>query len=314
MEEEKIIQVKVSPASISLAVKIIIFLIAAFLVIKIGSYIRAGSVVAVVNGEKITRKELDRRLENIYGQSVLERMIEEKLVIQEGRKQKIKVKEEEITQKVEDLMRRFPSKEKFEELMRESNMTMKDLKEQIATGIVLEKLVDRIIPEQEVKDYFEQNKEFFKRKEQIRARHILLKNEEEAKEVLQKIRKGEDFAKLAQEKSADEGTKQKGGDLGYFSRGRMVPEFEKVAFSLNPGEVSDIVKTGYGYHIIKVEDKLPERIPTYEEAKKEVRELLVRNRTELYLQELKEKAKIVNYLKKPAKKEKKEEEGEKSEE
>jgi foldase protein PrsA len=306
MGEEKTIQLKIPTNYFSLLVKIIIFVVAAIVVIKIGSSLRTGGTVAIVNGERISRKELQKRLENIYGQSVLERMIEEKLVIQEGKKQKIKVKEEEITEKVNDLIRRFPSKEKFEELMRESNMTMKDVREQIKVGIILDKLVERVIPEQEVKDYFDQHKEMFKRGEQVRARHILLKTEEEAREVLQRLKKGEDFAKLAREKSADEGTKQRGGDLGYFPRGRMAKEFEEAAFSLKVGEISDVVKTSFGYHIIKLEDRVPERIPPYEEVKREVKDLLIRNRTELYIQELKEKAKITNYLKKESKKKGKE--------
>ncbi|MCL6430509.1 MAG: peptidylprolyl isomerase [Anaerolineae bacterium] len=95
--------------------------------------------------------------------------------------------------------------------------------------------------------------------EQVHARHILVDKEEEARAALERIHKGEDFAAVAREVSTDTSTKENGGDLGWFSRGQMVEEFETAAFSLQPGQVSDVVKTAYGFHIIKVEERDPNR-------------------------------------------------------
>ena len=95
--------------------------------------------------------------------------------------------------------------------------------------------------------------------EQVHARHILVDKEEEARAALERIRKGEDFAAVAKEVSTDTGTKDNGGDLGWFPRGMMAEEFEAAAFALQPGQVSDVVRTSYGYHIIKVEERDPNR-------------------------------------------------------
>jgi parvulin-like peptidyl-prolyl isomerase len=95
--------------------------------------------------------------------------------------------------------------------------------------------------------------------EQVHARHILVDKEEDARAALERIRKGEDFAAVAKEVSTDTGTKDNGGDLGWFPRGMMTEEFEAAAFALQPGQVSDVVQTSYGYHIIKVEERDPNR-------------------------------------------------------
>jgi parvulin-like peptidyl-prolyl isomerase len=111
------------------------------------------------------------------------------------------------------------------------------------------------VSDQEVKEYYEKHKQDFAPTTQIRASHILVKTEDEAKKVLERLKKGEKFADIAKAVSIDSGSAKNGGDLGFFSKGQMVPEFEKAAASLNVGEISVPVKTQFGYHIIKVTDK-----------------------------------------------------------
>ncbi len=142
------------------------------------------------------------------------------------------------------------------------------------------------VSEADLKEYYTRNKEKLGVPEQVRARHILFKvdpdaSEDERKQVkaradaiLKRLKVGEDFEKLARIHSDDQNSKKKGGDLGYFSTGQMVPEFEGAAFYTDPGEISDIVETKYGYHIIKVEEHTEARERSFEEMKDYIGEQL----------------------------------------
>jgi len=111
------------------------------------------------------------------------------------------------------------------------------------------------VSDQELKDYYDKHKEEFTSTIQIKASHILVKTEDEAKKVQARLKKGEKFGDIAKAVSIDPGSAKNGGDLGFFSKGQMVPEFEKAAASLNVDDISVPVKTQFGYHIIKVTDK-----------------------------------------------------------
>jgi len=115
-----------------------------------------------------------------------------------------------------------------------------------------------------------------KPEEEVRARHILVEKEDEAKAALARVRKGEDFAKVAAELSRDPGSGKDGGDLGYFTQDRMVPQFGAVAFQLKAGDVSEPVQTQFGWHVIKVEDKRSKPLPKFEDVKGEIETYLVR--------------------------------------
>jgi peptidyl-prolyl cis-trans isomerase C len=142
------------------------------------------------------------------------------------------------------------------------------------------------VSEADLKEYYTQNKEKLGVPEQVRARHILFNvdpasSEDEKKQtkaraqaILKRVKAGEDFEKLARDYSDDQTSKKKGGDLGYFSPGQMVPEFEGVAFYTDPGETSDIVETKYGYHIIKVVDHKEARQRSFAEMKDYIKEKL----------------------------------------
>jgi peptidyl-prolyl cis-trans isomerase C len=124
----------------------------------------------------------------------------------------------------------------------------------ISTLFEKEVLTKSTVSEQEIMNFFESHQGEFSAAQQVKASHILVKTEEEARNVLRKLKEGERFSEVAKKVSIDKASAVKGGDLGYFSRGQMVPEFEHAAFHLNAGELSEPVKTPFGYHIIKVLD------------------------------------------------------------
>lgn len=167
-----------------------------------------------------------------------------------------------------------------------------DVKEQLnllsndflASDYLKKEVVDKIaVTEDDMRLYYKMHQEDFKTPEMVRARHILIKVDksaseenkkkarEKAESVLKRIESGEDFAKLASELSDDPGSKKNGGDLGFFPRGKMAPDFEKAAFSLKPGAVSGIVESPYGFHIIKDEEKKDAVMEPYDKVKDKVR-------------------------------------------
>jgi peptidyl-prolyl cis-trans isomerase C len=128
--------------------------------------------------------------------------------------------------------------------------------------------------------------------QEVRARHILVPTEDEAKAVLAELKKGTDFGELAKQKSKDPGAAVEGGDLGYFGKTQMVPEFADAAFKLEKGQVSDPVKTQFGWHIIKVEDKRNKPIPEFDKVKDQIETYVMRKAQSEYVQKLQETAKI----------------------
>jgi peptidyl-prolyl cis-trans isomerase C len=140
-----------------------------------------------------------------------------------------------------------------------------------------------------------------KPEEEVHARHILVETEDEAKAVKEELQKGADFAELAKSKSKDPGAAAEGGDLGFFSKDQMVPEFADAAFKLEKGQTSDPVKSSFGWHIIQVEEKRTRPVPDFEQVKPQLESFVTRKAQSEYLAKLREGAKIER-LDKPAEK------------
>lgn len=212
----------------------------------------------------ITKEQFYNKMKEQYGDQVLNQMIDE-MVLED----KYKVTDKEIEKETDKIKEELGGEEAFKQALEQNGLSdEKQLKERIKSMLLNEKAATEgvKISEDEMKKTFDE-----KYKTEVKASHILVDDEKTAKEVQKKLKEGGDFAKLAEEYSKDPGSKSKGGDLGFFGKGAMVPEFEKVAFTLDKGETSDLVKSDYGVHIIKVTDK---RENKFEDKKEQIEQEL----------------------------------------
>jgi len=169
-------------------------------------------------------------------------------------------------------------------------------KQQIVRTVYVQRAVDKEISESDLKKKYDEMVGKTPTIEEVKASHILVDSEAKAKELIAKIEGGEDFAKLAKENSKDPGNKDQGGDLGYFAKADMVPEFSEAAFALNKGQISKTpVKTQFGWHVVKVEDKRARPKPSFEETKQMIQAEVRREKLESMLEEWKSTAKVERF-------------------
>ncbi|MGJ7921140.1 peptidylprolyl isomerase [Neobacillus sp. LXY-4] len=275
--------------------------LAAATIILLGFNIFKDNAAAKVNGEMISKEELNQVLNDQYGEEVLDSLISEKLIEQEAKNKKITVADSEIKAELKTLQDSYGGADAFEEAMKSSGVSMdrvnKDLKTYILTRKILEPRIN--ITDDEMKTYFEENKTSFEEGEQVKASHILVEDEKTANEIKDKLANGADFAELAKEYSTDTGSKDNGGDLGFFVKGEMVAEFEEAAFSMAVNEISAPIKTDYGYHIIKVVEKKAASEAKFDDHKDEIKETLLSEKMQseytTWLEEAKKDAEIKTY-------------------
>ncbi len=257
-------------------------LLGALLLAAVGCSGAGGKTLAVVNGDVITDTEVSRRMEKLpasYRQALgsdrrrlLEEMVLETLLFQEARK------------------RGLDRDPQVRELLVEA-------KRQIMIGRLMEQEGQRqgSVTDQEIAAYYEQNKAQYAQPERWRVSQILVPTEPQAKEVLERLGKGEPFDKVAQAVSQDP-SKSKGGDLGYFSRGQLIPEFEEAVFQLKTGQTSGIVKTSLGYHVIYLADHQPAQQRGLSDVKEQIAQDLQsrrgRSRTDRFISELRKQAHV----------------------
>lgn len=239
-------------------------------------FVSGNSTLATIGSEKITEAQLRTELEKVGAKSVLGRMIDQEVIRQAAKKQNLTVTDKELQDEVDNFKKQFPSEDVFKQTLANEGMSMDEFQIQVRDKILLDKLAakDVKITEDEIKKYYDEHGKEFEQPEQVHARHILVDTEDEAKAIEDRLKKGEDFAKIAQEKSKDTSSAVKGGDLGFFGPGTMVPEFDKVVFALQVNEISQPVKTQFGYHIIQLLEKKAAQKPTLEEARPKIEKQL----------------------------------------
>ncbi|MCK5685753.1 peptidylprolyl isomerase [bacterium] len=249
-------------------------------------------------------------------EKVLENLISKELFYQDSKKKEIKIEENLFKEHMKRLRSKYPDEKKFNQVLKDNNITVKILKEQFFKDMavnlyVQQEIVEKIkVTDKELKEFYDSNKERFKQPDQVKASHILIKFDAKAKkeekdkalkkikEILAKIKKGEDFGKLA-EKHSECPSGKKGGDLGFFKSGQMVKPFEKAAFSMKKGETSDVVETRFGYHIIKTTDKKVAGYSEYKEVKdwivQRLKQPKIADKMKSLSEKLSKKAKIKKY-------------------
>lgn len=222
-------------------------------------------IVAKINGEIITLLELEEVVNNYatlnkvsiteqIKKDILNELIDEKLILQEAKRQKIFIDPFEVGQIMDQVKAKFKDQDDFQEILRNRNLTEEQLQKEYENQLLRMKLVEKEVNSKVKIDNQKLQKNLLDYKFKVRVKHILVKERDLAQEILNRIRKGENFEKLAQEYSLCP-SKDKGGDLGYFVRGQMIKEFEDMAFSLKEGEISEVIKTEFGYHILKSIEK-----------------------------------------------------------
>lgn len=258
-------------------------------------------IVAKVDNVEISREEFYDRLIAISGNEVLETLIAETLVDLEVEKLEIEISEEEIEEEMDDLKEYYGGEDQLNNALSSSGMTEDGLKEQIVMNLRIQKLVEPYIDitDEQVEDYFNANIGTFNQAEQVGARHILVESKEEADDIHARLMDGEDFEELAKEHSTD-GSAEQGGDLGIFGRGRMVEPFEEAVFSMEVDEISEPVESEFGFHIIKLEEKIEAIEANFDDHKDNIRDQLFQQQVSTayttWFAEKSEEYNIVNYL------------------
>lgn len=206
---------------------------------------------------------------------LLSQMIEEEMYLQEAKRLGISPTGGEVEAAVKKSMADYPDGV-FENTLRQAGLDMERFRDELTRRLTVEKLIDsqvysnmKIDPAR-ARAYFDSHRKEFHSPARVRARQIVVDNRADAEAILKEIRAGGDFAAIARARSFSPDSAS-GGDLGYFSRGEMPPEFDRVVFRLRPGQVSGVVKTDYGYHIFKVEDSRPAKDPAFAEAEADVK-------------------------------------------
>lgn len=295
-------------------------------------------VLAEVNGEKITKPEVEKGLTQTLSQSgrslgdlpaqaqemsyymMTEEMVTQKAVNAES--STIEVTDEEVKAEMAKIAEQMGGEDAMKQQIEQAGETMESATAQIKESIQQQKWLEKQTggeikaTDEEAKAFYEGNTEQFQQPETVRASHILIavptgadekvlaEKKKVAEDAKARVDKGEDFAKVATELSEDPGSKETGGDLNFFAKDRMVPEFAEAAFAMKKGDVSEPVKSQFGFHVIKVTDKKEAGKATFDESKVQIVEYLTaQKRREVVQKAVKEargRAKVTMHIEKPA--------------
>ncbi len=276
-----------------------------------------GDVAAVVNGTPITVDEVQKVTGNLQRQNIapdstatgateaerlyntaVERLVEQQLLVKAAEDAGVTVSDDEIQSNVSQLQMMAGGAEAFQKLLDENNATQEDVVRDMRTNLLLKEYFDQVvnqnpdITDAEVQKFYEEHQADYGPQPEVHARHILVRTDpgmddmakaaarQKINDALARIEAGEDFAVVAKEVSEDPTTAASGGDLQWFGRGQMVAPFDSAAFALEPGEVSGVVETQFGYHVLKTEDKRMAPAKTLQEVEGGIRNFLAQQKAQ----------------------------------
>ena len=297
--------------------------------------IKLPKVVAQVNGVDISGDTISRELKKAVQQykkrgmplnasqekSAAKKLIDDEigrtLLVLKAQDSGINITKDMLEKRLKEVQAKFRSDAVFEHKLADRGMTLDQYRAELETDLYMDQIIKKEIepkikiPENETRDYYEKNKNKFASQEKVRASIILLKfnpsqgkaGEQKAlkkfESILDQIRNGADFAAMAKRFSEDS-LASKGGDLGFFTKKQMLPAFSNRAFKMKAGEVSDIFRTGHGFHVLKVTDKKPAGASPFEAEKEKIKDFLIQKKvsqaTHDYIEALKKQAKIKTYF------------------
>jgi peptidyl-prolyl cis-trans isomerase C len=275
-------------------------------------------VCATIDGQPVGRDELESAVKDAEaraGRSVpaaerdavyrglLDRVIMFKLLANEAKVRGVTVTPQEVTDRIAQIKQQFPTEAEFQKELTKRHTTMAQLQEEQRRDLVNAKTIEAevapklVVTDQDLDAFYKGNPEQFKEPESVRASHILFgvakdappatkaATKTEAEGVLKRVKAGEDFAALAKQYSKDPGSAAVGGDLNFFPKGQMVPAFDAAAFAMKPGDISDLVETEFGYHIIKLTEKRTGRTIPLAEVKDRLGEFLKQRKQQELVQQ-----------------------------
>ena len=297
--------------------------------------IKLPKVVAQVNGVDISGDTISRELKKAVQQykkrgmplnasqekSAAKKLIDDEigrtLLVLKAQDSGINITKDMLEKRLKEVQAKFRSNAVFEHKLADRGMTLDQYRAELETDLYMDQIIKKEIeskikiPENETRDYYEKNKNKFASQEKVRASIILLKfnpsqgkaGEQKAlkkfESILDQIRNGADFAAMAK-KFSEDSLASKGGDLGFFTKKQMLPAFSNRAFKMKDGEVSDIFRTGHGFHVLKVTDKKPAGASPFEAEKEKIKDFLIQKKvsqaTRDYIEALKKQAKIKTYF------------------
>ncbi|MGO9246639.1 MAG: peptidylprolyl isomerase [Verrucomicrobiia bacterium] len=289
-------------------------------------------VVARVNGVTITRKEFDAEVQGYSDQmarqgrrippgqtaalqqTVLERMIGRQLILQQGLKNIPADVDKKVQEQIDQAKASKGGDAEFMKALADNGVTLELFTRDIRDGIIIRETIQSVVDKQvkispeDARAFYEGNPDQFKQPELVRASHILIRCSPDAPDEVKKekraqidaalslVKGGSKFADVAKKVSEDPGSAENGGDLGYFPRGRMVPEFDTVAFSLKTNEISGVITTQFGYHILQVTGRKPAQVMPFDEVKDKLADYLKQRKTSevtrTYVADLRKSAKV----------------------